>query len=1272
MTDTVIYKKNPFSYLFPEPTHIHLEAYHRFLQDDIPPSQRKNIGLELLFRETFPIKSYDGKCSLEFISYEIGQPRYTPIESVDLKISYSAPLRARLRLNKPEPIEEFVYLGDIPLMVGGGEFIINGIERIIVNQLHRSPGVDVKEEIVGERKHFVATVIPQRGSWLEINTTKKDIATIKVDQGTALPVTIFLRAMDENLSSNAQIIKTFHQTEIVRIKDGVLANELTGKYVAADVVDPANNKTILRAGEKISVEIANYLRDSSPIQEVEVLTNPDDFIIINTLSADSTKSTEEALLKIYSRLRPGMPPQLDRARAVFNERFFDVTHYQLGQIGRFRINRKFGLNTAETEQTLLRSDIIEILKYLIKLRKGSGTVDDIDDLSNRRIRCIDELAYEEIRRGFYKLKRLVTERLSAVTSVNTVADNKNKEKITPRYLVDSKIIVASIDHFFERSELSQVVDQTNPLSLLTHEKRLSALGPGGLNRKRAGFEVRDVHPSHYGRICPVETPEGANIGLITSLATFARVDKYGFLVTPYRVVKNGNVTDEIHYLRADEEKDKVISPPDILMDKNGKITTEKVLTRYNKEFKFSSREEIHYIDVSPYQLVGISAGLIPFLEHDDANRALMGSNMQRQAVPLIIPEPALVGTGLEKIAAENSSMVVKAEKKGVVTYADADKIIVKTAGTSSDDKSSVTLPQVRLGLTTPPCGSGQENIQREEGYHVYELRKFSGLKERTCLNQKPCCGVGDSVRAGQIIADGPATSSGELSLGCNVLVAFMPWEGYNFEDAIIVSERLLKDSCFSSIHIEDFEAETRETKFGKEEFTRDIPNVPEKLLKNLDEHGIAHVGMKVKPGDILIGKIAPKSKKELSPEEKLLHAIFGKVGEDVKNMSVEVPPGVEGIVIETQYFSRYYEMSPKQREEKERQSYKIERSFATKLVAVLEDSIKPLEKSLGVQLLPRPITYGVRGTIKSLSDLREKIIAKLGTSESYSGKDKKDRAKIENILSDILATVEKLENEKDIRINKITRGDDLLPGVLEMTRVRLATKRKLSVGDKIAGRHGNKGVVARILPEEEMPFLEDGTPVDILLNPLGVPSRMNVGQILETHLEWAAKKLGIRVLSPIFDGATEKDITELLIKAGLPPDGKVTLYDGRTGESFAEKITVGFAYIMKLHHLVDDKIHARATGPYSLITQQPLGGRARAGGQRLGEMEVWALEAYGSSNCLQEMLTVKSDDVDGRTKIYESIIKGENVLEPSIPISFEVLTNEIKGLGLSIKLEKQK
>ncbi|MBI4713029.1 MAG: DNA-directed RNA polymerase subunit beta [Planctomycetes bacterium] len=1240
--ETKTYKRYHHSSLAPDLASIQLMAYERFLQRDVLPSQRKNTGLEAIFRDSFQLKSYDGTVSLEYLWYEIGQPRYTPDECRALKITYGAPIKVRLRLNRPDPVEEYVYLGDIPLMIGGGEFIVNGIERIIVSQLHRSPGIDFKEEKVGDRKFHSAWIIPEHGSWIEISVSKKNSAHIKIDQGGKIPITTFLRAIDESMSSNTQLIKIFLQTEFAKIGKDTTAESLLGRYVAVAVVNPQTNTTIIEAGGKITEEIAKFLAESQAIKEIELINfgvpvgeEREDLLILNTFLEDTTHSHEEALLKIYNRLKPGMPPNVQRAKTVFQERFFDKSRYQLGRVGRFRINRRFGLSIPETEQTLMKDDVIGAIKYLIKLGKGEGIIDDIDHLGNRRVRLIDELASDEIRKGFYRLQRLIRERLSS----NLV----KKEEMTPRTVVNSKTISAAINYFFERGELSQVVDQTNPLSQITHERRLSALGPGGLNRKRAGFEVRDVHSSHYGRICPVETPEGANIGLITSLATYAQIDKYGFITTPYRPVKNAAVSDDIVYLRADEELNQIIAPSDVNVQ-NNHISGDSVLARYNGEFKFVKPAEVNYIDVSPFQIIGVSAGLIPFLEHDDANRALMGSNMQRQAVPLLITEPPLIKTGLEKYVAENSAMVVRAAKTGIVTRVDANQIIIKTA-------------------------SAAANEDDEDGeYQTYHLRKYEGLNEKTCMNQVPMVKTGDKVKAGQVIADGPATAQGELALGKNITVAFMTWEGYNFEDAIILSERCVKDDIFTSIHIEDFEVEIRETKFGREEFTRDIPNVPEKNLRNLDESGIIRIGTRVRYGDILVGKISPKSKSELTPEEKLLHAIFGKAGEDVKNESLEASPGIDGIVIDTQHFARTASQTPKQKDEVARATKKIERDINAQLTVLIDEGVRPIEKMAGKRLLPRPISFGARGTVKSINDLRSAL--NLLSNIQFSGK--AERLAAETKASRLVERCEKLENEKDIKINKALRGDDLPPGVLEMVRVRVATKRNLSVGDKLAGRHGNKGVVARILPEEEMPFTAEGRPVDILLNPLGVPSRMNVGQILETHLGWISEKLGIKIVSPIFDGVTEDDINRELKSAGLPEDGKMTLYDGRTGEPFKERVTVGNAYIMKLHHLVDDKIHARATGPYSLITQQPLGGKARYGGQRLGEMEVWALEAYGAANVLQEMLTVKSDDVDGRTKIYEACIKGENTLEPGTPVSFEVLVNEIKGLGLALKLEKDK
>ncbi|MCX7704119.1 MAG: DNA-directed RNA polymerase subunit beta, partial [Planctomycetota bacterium] len=892
---------------------------------------------------------------------------------------------------------------------------------------------------------------------------------------------------------------------------------------------------------------------------------------------------------------------------------------------RFRTNRKFRHGVSDDEMRLMPQDMVEVLKYLVKLRAREGEIDDIDHLGNRQVRSLCELACEEIRKGFLKLKRTAQERMSI----------RQKEQLTPHLIVNSKTVSSAIEYFFARSELSQVVDQTNPLSQLTHERRLSALGPGGLSRKRAGFAVRDVHPSHYGRICPIETPEGTNIGLISSLALYATIDDFGFLVTPYQKVEKGRVTGEVVYLRADEEEGKVFAPADTPVNEEGKILGETVLGRVNGEFKNVPPQKVEYMDVSPRQLVGVSANLIPFLEHDDASRALMGSNMQRQAVPALQTEKALVVTGVEEVLPRYSGMVVVAEEDGIVTYVDSQMIKTKSRKT-----------------------------ERE-----YRLRKFEALNEKTCLNQKPIVKMGDSVKKGQVIADGAATKDGELALGKNVLVAFLPWDGYNFEDAIVVSERLVREDVFKSIHLHEFEVEVRETKLGREEFTREIPNVPEKMLANLDENGIVKIGTKVNAGDILVGKIVPKSKTELTPEEKLLRAIFGKAGEDVKNDSLEVPSGVEGIVVDTRKFSRKFHLSKEEQDASKKELKELRQKYKRLVQEELDNLFGEVEELTGKQLSvqKRKDIFDLSGIERlDVKNIREAFDADaLGLVGSQANTFGKLR---DQYLDKIEFYLDELEREE----SRVTRGDELPAGVLERVTVTIATMRNLSVGDKLAGRHGNKGVVSKILPIEDMPFLEDGTPIDILLNPLSVPSRMNVGQILETHLGWACQKLGIQAVTPIFDGYTEEDVRQMLKEAGLPEDGQVTLYDGRTGEPFAQKATVGFMYIMKLHHLVDDKIHARATGPYSLITQQPLGGKARFGGQRFGEMEVWALESYGASNVLQEILTVKSDDVDGRNRIYEAMIKGENWLEPGTPVSFEVLINELKGLCLNIDLKKSK
>ncbi len=1220
MTETVEFGRVKDILSVPNLVEMQTLAYARFLQADLALDKRQNLGLEAIIREIFPIKSYDGSLSLEYLGYDLGQPRYAPEECRRLRLTYGVPLKVKLRLNKAEPVEEDVYLGEIPLMIGGGEFIINGAERVIVSQLHRSPGIDFTEERIWDKTIHSCWIVPERGSWIELSVGKKDTLAIRIDQGGKLPATTFLRATSPDYSTNADLIRAFYETKIVKVTDGEDPEGVVGKPIVAAATSPTTNKVHLESGLPIPKGFFKTLKEDG-IASIEIVPKVDDPLILNSLQEDPTRSHEDALLKIYARLRPGTPQQLDRARALFHERFFDPQRYRLGRVGRFRLNRKFEMNIPETEMTLQKEDILNAIRYILKMRRTEGQPDDIDHLGNRRVRTIEELAGDEIRKGFIRLRRSIMERLTL----------NAQEVITPKNLVNSKTVSSAIEYFFGRSELSQVVDQTNPLAQLTHERRLSALGPGGLNRKRAGFEVRDVHISHYGRICPIETPEGTNIGLISSLGVHSSIDDYGFLVAPYRIVKNARVTEEIAHLRADEELDKVMGPADAPVDARGNLQGEKVLARVNGEFRYVEPDKVQYVDVSPKQIIGVSAGLIPFLEHDDANRALMGSNMQRQAVPLLITEPPVVGTGLEKDVARNSAMVVVARKDGTVRRVTAEEIIIE------DD--------------------------------VYRLRKFVGLNERTCLNQRPIIREGDRVKKGQVIADGAATRGGELALGRNLLVAFLPYDGFNFEDAIIVSERLIKEDYFTSIHIEEFEVEIRETKLGREEFTRDIPNVAEKALRNLNEDGVVRVGTRVKPGEILVGKVAPKSKSELTPEEKLLHAIFGRAGEDVKNDSLEVPSGVEGIVIDTEKFSRKIKLSEADKLRIKNETRRIEKECATEVNARLDTAMDKFKDVAGRRLVPKNFTFGPRDDAKDLRELREHLAAKLAELE-LSEKRKRDEA--DEILRELYRQAETLENQKDRKINQLNRGEELPTGVLEMVKVYVATKRSLSVGDKMAGRHGNKGVIAKVLPLEDMPHLEDGTPVDILLNPLGVPSRMNVGQILETHLGWAATKLGVRAVTPVFDGATEPEIEALLEKAGLPRDGKVTLFDGRTGEAFDEKVTVGVIYMMKLHHLVDDKVHARATGPYSLITQQPLGGKARAGGQRFGEMEVWALEAYGAAHILQELLTVKSDDVDGRTKIYESMVRGENILEPGTPVSFEVLTNEIKGLGLSLKMEKAK
>jgi len=1243
----------------PNLTRVQSDGYRRFLQLDKGPHDRNpEWGLESLLREVFPIESYDGTMKLTYQYYVLEEPRYTPDECRELRLTFGMPFRVCVSLEREghDPATEEIYLGEFPIMMGGGEFIVNGAERVIVSQLHRSPGVDFSiVSAEGDRPLHSTRIIPERGSWIELEVTKKDVLAMRIDQSTKLAATTFLRCLDESISSSAAILGLFY--EVNEIPAEKVRPE---HWAAASIVDTETGEELVHVGRQIG-EAAEAIVNSK-LKKVRVIQNPSDPLILNTVAEERLEQFaefgendyERALIKIYTKLRPGNPPQVEKAKQLFLEKFYDDSRYRLGRVGRFRINRKFNLNVPEDAMFIRAEDFLKVVTYLLDLRskrpdpktgRPIAQVDDIDHLGNRRLRTLDELAVEELRKGFLKLRRTVQERMS-------VKDPDELAKIAD--LVNSKSISSAIDFFFGRSELSQVVDQTNPLSSLVHERRLSALGPGGLNRKRAGFEVRDVHISHYGRICPIETPEGTNIGLISSLGIYASVDEYGFIRTPYRLAKDGKLTGKIVDLRADEEIKAILAPADAL-EKDGRLHKGAIMARVDGELTEIDSAMVEFVDIAPKQIVGVSAALIPFLEHDDANRALMGSNMQRQAVPLIKVDPACVGTGMEKDVGMNSGMIVTAKNAGTVTYVDAQRIIID----NSDE---------------------------------YVLRKFAGLNERTCLNQRPVVKPGQKVAKGQILADGPSTKMGELSIGKNVMVAFNTFDGYNFEDAIVINEKIVKDDVFTSIHIDAFDVEIRETKLGREEFTRDIPNVSEKMLRNLDEHGIIRIGARVGPGDILVGKVSPKSKSELTPEEKLLHAIFGRAGEDVKNDSLEVPAGVEGVVIGAKRFSRRMHLTADQKKRLNADIEEYGRQMDAQVVAIFKQMVSLINQQVGTEMVD-PSTRQKVGA----SDIPEVILEQIqGFDMKWIKGSKEAREQAEMTYRQFWPRIEANRKEKDRKIGHMKRGDELPTGVLEMVKVYVATKRQLSVGDKMAGRHGNKGVIARIVPEEDMPFMEDGTSVEVLLNPLGVPSRMNVGQILETHLGWAAKVLGFQAVTPVFDGATEEEVHAAVEEANehvrrkldeyeragkaphwrevlaiMPRGGKIQLFDGRTGEPFTQKTTVGYMYILKLHHLVDDKIHARATGPYSLITQQPLGGKARTGGQRFGEMEVWALEAYGASYILQELLTVKSDDVEGRTKIYESMVKGTNTLEAGMPVAFDVLCNELKGLGMNITLEKR-
>jgi DNA-directed RNA polymerase subunit beta len=1323
-------------------------SYDQFLLVDEPSGGRPDEGLQSVFKSVFPISDFSQVALLEFVRYEFEQPKYDVDECRQRGMTFAAPLKVTLRLivfdvdpetqakSVKDIKEQDVYMGDMPFMTSNGTFIVNGTERVIVSQMHRSPGVffdhDKGKSHSSGKLLFAARIIPYRGSWLDIEFDAKDIVYARIDRRRKIPVTSLLYALGMD---GEEILSTFYKTIIYKA-DGdnwrmpfdadrlkgvkavadmidadtgevileagkklavraarqlaekgvkaikVQAEDLYGQYLANDLYDPATGEIFAEAGDEITVKTLPLLIekgfDELPILDIDHINiGP---YIRNTLAVDKNSSREEALFDIYRVMRPGEPPTIETAEAMFHSLFFDPERYDLSAVGRVKMNMRLDLDAPDTTRTLRREDILAVVKALVDLRDGRGEIDDIDHLGNRRVRSVGELMENQYRLGLLRMERAIKERMSSV-DIDTVM---------PQDLINAKPAAAAVREFFGSSQLSQFMDQTNPLSEITHKRRLSALGPGGLTRERAGFEVRDVHPTHYGRICPIETPEGPNIGLINSLATFARVNKYGFIEAPYRRVRDGKVLAEVAYLSAMEEAKYYVAQANAPVDKDGNLVEDLVLCRHAGDVLLAPRERVDAMDVSPKQLVSVAAALIPFLENDDANRALMGSNMQRQAVPLVKADAPLVGTGMEPIVARDSGAAIAARRTGIVDQIDATRIVVRAT---------------------------EEQDPAKPGVDIYRLMKFQRSNQSTCINQKPLVRVGDLVQKGEIIADGPSTDLGDLALGRNVLVAFMPWNGYNFEDSILLNERIVKDDVFTSIHIDEFEVMARDTKLGPEEITRDIPNVSEETLKNLDEAGIVYIGAEVQAGDILVGKITPKGESPMTPEEKLLRAIFGEKASDVRDTSLRVPPGVQGTIVEVRVFNRHGV-------EKDERAQAIEREEIERLAKDRDDELAILDRNVYARLSETLIGKKAIAGPKSFKKdgvLTQAVLDEYPRSQWWTFVVENDQlmADIEAVRKQYDEAKKGLENRFLDKVEKLQRGDELPPGVMKMVKVFVAVKRKIQPGDKMAGRHGNKGVVSRIVPQEDMPFLEDGTPVDIVLNPLGVPSRMNVGQILETHLGWACaglgkqvgaavdaymrqrdakplrKKLieiygadrsleqldeatlvevgqnlrrGVPIATPVFDGAREKDIVEMLNRAGLDPSGQVTLYDGRTGEPFDRKVTVGYIYMLKLHHLVDDKIHARSIGPYSLVTQQPLGGKAQFGGQRFGEMEVWALEAYGAAYTLQEMLTVKSDDVAGRTKVYESIVRGDDTFESGIPESFNVLIKEMRSLALNVEL----
>ncbi|GGI28360.1 DNA-directed RNA polymerase subunit beta [Bradyrhizobium guangdongense] len=1329
-------------------------SYDQFLMVDEPQGGRLDEGLQAVFRSVFPISDFSGTSMLEFVRYEFEQPKYDVDECRQRGMTFAAPLKVTLRLivfdideetgakSVKDIKEQDVYMGDIPLMTMNGTFIVNGTERVIVSQMHRSPGVffdhDKGKTHSSGKLLFAARVIPYRGSWLDIEFDAKDIVYARIDRRRKIPVTSLMFAL--GLDGEA-ILSTFYKKILYkRTKEGWRvpfdANRFRGYSTINDLIDADTGKVVLEAGKKLTVRAARQLQEKGlkalRLSDEELVGNylAEDLVnpktgeihaeageeitdkslkvlnehgykelplldidhvnvgayIRNTLAADKNMTREDALFDIYRVMRPGEPPTLDSAQAMFQSLFFDAERYDLSAVGRVKMNMRLDLDAPDTQRTLRKEDILCVIKTLVDLRDGKGEIDDIDHLGNRRVRSVGELMENQYRIGLLRMERAIKERMSSV-DIDTVM---------PQDLINAKPAAAAVREFFGSSQLSQFMDQTNPLSEITHKRRLSALGPGGLTRERAGFEVRDVHPTHYGRICPIETPEGPNIGLINSLATFARVNKYGFVETPYRKVKDGRVTDEVVYLSAMEEGRYSVAQANVPVDAKGRFTEDLVVCRASgtRDVVPLTPDKVDYMDVSPKQLVSVAAALIPFLENDDANRALMGSNMQRQAVPLVRAEAPFVGTGMEGVVARDSGAAIAARRSGVIDQIDATRVVIRATEDLDPTKS---------------------------GVDIYRLMKYQRSNQSTCINQRPLVKVGDIVKKGDIIADGPSTDLGELALGRNVLVAFMPWNGYNFEDSILLSERIVKEDVFTSIHIEEFEVMARDTKLGPEEITRDIPNVSEEALKNLDEAGIVYIGAEVRAGDILVGKITPKGESPMTPEEKLLRAIFGEKASDVRDTSLRVPPGVQGTIVEVRVFNRHGV-------DKDERALAIEREEIERLAKDRDDEQAILDRNvynrLAELLEGRQGIAGPKG-FKKDTKITRAVLEEYPKSQwwLFASPNDKLMAEIEAMRKQYDESKKGLEQRFLDKVEKLQRGDELPPGVMKMVKVFVAVKRKIQPGDKMAGRHGNKGVVSKIVPIEDMPFLEDGTHADIVLNPLGVPSRMNVGQILETHLGWACAGLGKRIgqtvdaylskqdikplketlkkvygedetiktlndnellelghnlsrgvpiATPVFDGAKETDIEEMLKLAGLDASGQSTVYDGRTGDAFDRKVTVGYIYMLKLHHLVDDKIHARSIGPYSLVTQQPLGGKAQFGGQRFGEMEVWALEAYGAAYTLQEMLTVKSDDVAGRTKVYEAIVRGDDTFEAGIPESFNVLVKEMRSLGLNVDLHNSK